>query len=117
MSRTEVLRGVAAITLLATVLTACGAGAQAAETGGGNLPPATPAAAATTAPAPTGGALDLDSATGLCAVLPPDRAAAALGEPVGRGSTTHSVDLRQCRAATTTRRPRMPRSRSGTTPD
>jgi hypothetical protein len=90
MSRTEVLRGIAAISLLATALTACGSGAQAADTGGGHVPPTTQATAATAAPVPAGGSLDLASATGLCAVLPADRAAAALGEPVDRGSATHS---------------------------
>lgn len=95
MNRTEALRGMASIALLATVLTACGAGAQAAETGGGHAPAATePVATATPpgAPAQTG-TLDLDSATGLCAILPSDRAAAALGEAVGRGSATHSASF------------------------
>ena len=55
--------------------------------------------------------------TGLCAIFPSDRAAAALGEPVGRGSDhAQRRPSRNAELPLRLDRPRTPRSRSGTTP-
>lgn len=93
MLRTTVLRGAASLVLLASVLGACSSANAVAPTATEQVPAATQANAATSAPVPAGdnSSLDLDGPTGLCAIFPSDRAAGALGEPVGRGSTTHSV--------------------------
>lgn len=80
----------AALAILAFSIAGCasGAGAEPAATG-----PVRPTdAVETLIPAPAAaGALDIGSRTGLCAIFPRDRAAAALGEPVGAGSATHDT--------------------------
>ena len=92
MSRTRVLQGVASLAFVATLLAACGSGGQPAATADGAVPSASQAPGSASTPTPARGtALDLDGSIGLCAIFPSDRAAAALGEPVGAGSATHST--------------------------
>jgi hypothetical protein len=93
MSRTDVLRGATAIALLATTLAGCGSGTGSSPTGTGPVRPTATVDHVADAPVPvpvTAGAFDLDDPAGLCAIFPADRAAAALGEPVGPASATHS---------------------------
>ena len=98
MSPLLVLRRIAAAAVLTTVFAACGSAS--ADTGGQPIPapttgsqgPSATQPASTTEPAPSSsGAIALDGPTGLCVVLPAERAAAALGEPVGPAIAKHNA--------------------------
>ena len=93
MSRIDVLRGAIAVALLATTLAGCGSGTGSSQTATDPVGASATVGQVANAPVPepvAGGAFDLDDPAGLCAIFPAERAAAALGEPVGPGSATHS---------------------------
>ncbi len=94
MSPTDVLRGATAIALLATTLAGCGSGTGSSQTATGPVGASATVDQVANAPVPEPvavGAFDLDDPAGLCAIYPAERAAAALGEPVGPASATHSA--------------------------
>jgi hypothetical protein len=94
MSRIDVLRGATAIALLAAMLAGCGSGTGSSQTATDPVGASAPVDEVADAPVPepiTGGAFDLDDPAGLCVIFPAERAAAALGEPVGPASATHSA--------------------------
>jgi hypothetical protein len=94
MSRFDLIRGATSIALAATVLVGCasGAGADGVQAPSESQTPS--ASQVVVMPEPSaagGGALDPSDLADLCAIFPADRAAAALGEPVGPAKSQRSV--------------------------
>jgi hypothetical protein len=89
MNRTTIGRSIcwgALFLAVSVMLAACGGGSTTAPTIEPDRGDTTTSAASSAAPAdPADADSSASAASGLCILLPPDKAAAALGEPVGEG--------------------------------